>query len=413
MPKTLYDRTGSALIMSVGLTALIITASLSISVAIAAVARSTSQLAAANQSFFAAEGVIEEGVYKVTQSEPGQAITLAAFSPGNGSDTTATSVDNRLIRDESDSFTLAPQQNLAIYLYNYDTEGNLHSIPLNDFSLSLSTGDDLESIKSDFSLENGTVTSFDEKLGKVLVASTITLRSEVGGDWPADSFCSSDNPLYQQVDNNSWCPVCPSEKWTVVADENCHAAENLSTENVTNLASTDYPIESGSGITITGQTEPIYLDFSVYGQDASFYLDQDENNLVSAGSTAKFTILTTPAGDTNSYYRELETGKYDLGSFTLDENTPPNNFMFRKTNDSVPDTSYDLTGILAQDKPTLLLSNYNLTQTLTLTYTGDTYIPSPEIAIEVTGQKGEASQKIAAQMVYRDQVPVFQQSVIY
>ena len=153
--KLLKQNQGSALIISVAITAVLITASLSVSLSMSAATRNTAYLSHSNKAYFSAEAGIESAIYALTGHGPGYEVSIPELTFPASEASAETVIDNRIQVDEGESFTivLAENSSVAVPLY-YEEGASLSKIDLEDLGFELSiedyTGDLLSDLEPDY-----------------------------------------------------------------------------------------------------------------------------------------------------------------------------------------------------------------------------------------------------------------------
>jgi len=409
------DRSGSSLIISVILTAIIIAASLSVSVGMVSVAQRAAQLSSSAQAFFAAEAGIEEGIYTLTGHGPG-------YEPADGEAPSETDfasggefsaiIDNLIESTGNPNYytvTIPGSSSIAISLYYEDENEIEQAINVNDLDFELLIesyeGEDLRiDLEPDYWINGELDVDFmHPNLGEALVSPTIILRSTMSDD----STWEAGDDIYQKIGGVTWCPVYPD--WSLEPTD-CVDAGELG-PNLTNLKVDTYPIEAGNPV----DPDLMILEESVYDDEADFYLDNDGNELISISQLGKFFLTVEDAGNNLNFDYEL-----DIYDFTPAEpyhfESSLKELSFRGTGDPSIITLDEIIGdspsYPSYETPILVVSTYTIPFTLTIT-AADNVLPAIETSIVSHGERGNHQQKVEALLEQRENVPILHQTIVY
>jgi len=388
----------------------------------ASVAQRAAQLSSSGQAFFAAEAGIEEGIYSLAGHGPGYQEDISLNNFINQS-TVSTTVDNLLVAsiDEEESYTIEipPNSSMAIALYYEDENEAEKKISMDnlDFELVIEDydGNLRTDLKPDFSInyddEEKDVDFMHPDLGKALVPSTIVLRSTSQlADWIAGS------DIYQQVRDGIWCRI-HEEPWTISGsspDCGTPVQIGLGSTNLKNLKVDSYPIEAGNPV---GGEDGTILDHSVYDDQASFYLDNDGNDIVSIAKVAKFFIVVENESDELNFDYELDTADFDGEEVPYSFSADLRTLSFKKVETEETATLSQIIDNVSYTKPILIVSSYTVPFSITITASykdGDPNIlPAVETSIVANGKRGNHQQKVEALLEQKENIPILHQTIVY
>ncbi|MDD4352514.1 MAG: hypothetical protein PHU71_06105, partial [Candidatus Gracilibacteria bacterium] len=332
----------------------------------------------------------------------------------------------------------------------FDTTPTIIEIPANDsVAISLYTGDEPENIldlanigleltidenysdeieanyyrnlKPDLSI-NDIVNSYIEdnvdflypNLGRPLDTPTINLYNE---SVKSETWQEGD-PIYQQIDDSVWCKLHPTGFTDLQAGVDWWASLDPSINTLCTTSFADlYPTPINNIKTDSYPQDPGVLyasDYSLYGPEVVFYLDNDQNGVVSIANLTRLAIVS--ADDTTSYERELDIENYDEINHnsliaSTDEYIKKDDGSTTQLSTIVQPSSVLIT------KPILIISTYRVPLTLKIGLSDETpegyFIPAIETLVTSTGSRGANSQKLEALIEHNNNIPVLNQTIVY